>query len=65
MPEKKVPILFKEKKDCCGCGACYSICPVNAIDMKQDEEGFFYPIINKQMCICCHKCVNACLFKKD
>lgn len=21
------PILFKKKEDCCGCAACYSICP--------------------------------------
>ena len=25
--------LFHEKRNCCGCGACCSICPKNAIKM--------------------------------
>lgn len=28
-------------KGCCGCTACKSICPQNAIQMKQNKEGFF------------------------
>lgn len=26
---------------CTGCGACYSVCPFNAISMKKDKKGFF------------------------
>ena len=44
---RKKPVLFKEKRECCGCYACYSICPQKAIEMKKDEEGFFYPEIFK------------------
>ena len=24
-------VLFDDKKDCCGCGACMNVCPKNAI----------------------------------
>ena len=37
---KLVPKLFVYKEDCCGCTACYAICLKNAIQMKEDEEGF-------------------------
>lgn len=48
------------KKECCGCGACYNSCPVDAITMEYDDEGFLYPVINEEKCIHCGKCVKAC-----
>lgn len=48
-----------EKGSCCGCAACYSACPVNAIIMEADEEGFVYPRI-KEHCINCGKCRKVC-----
>lgn len=56
--------LFNKKEECSGCGACYSICPQKAITMKQDEEGFLYPEIDKNKCIKCKKCLSVCAFKK-
>lgn len=53
-------ITIKNKKDCCGCAACYSICPKNCIEMKADEEGFLYPDINKDICINCGLCEKVC-----
>ena len=35
------------KENCYGCFSCFNICPNNAIDIKEDEEGFKYPSINK------------------
>lgn len=32
-------VLFDDKKDCCGCGACMNVCPKNAIRMAEDEVG--------------------------
>ena len=32
---------MQEKRDCCGCTACMSICPNDAITMVADEEGFY------------------------
>ncbi|WP_302518813.1 Coenzyme F420 hydrogenase/dehydrogenase, beta subunit C-terminal domain [Megamonas funiformis] len=53
-------IEIKDKKNCCGCSACYSICPKNCIEMKADREGFLYPKINKDLCINCGLCENVC-----
>lgn len=53
-------ITIKNKKDCCGCSACYSICPKNCIEMKADEEGFLYPNVDKDVCINCGLCEKVC-----
>ena len=53
-------IQINEKKECCGCYACYNICPKNAITMNEDDKGFKYPIIDKQRCINCDLCKNVC-----
>lgn len=55
--------LFNEKKNCCGCGACENICPKKAISMKEDEYGFIYPEINRDLCIECHLCEKVCHFQ--
>lgn len=61
--EKEFPCLFEKKENCCGCTACYAACPVKAISMKVDEEGFLYPVIDKEKCIKCYKCLSVCVFK--
>ena len=48
------------REECCGCTACKNICPVNAIEMSGDKEGFLYPTINKEKCIKCGMCKNVC-----
>ncbi len=53
-------LLSGNKAECFGCEACKQICPTNAIEMKEDEEGFRYPFINKQMCIKCGLCDKTC-----
>lgn len=52
--------ILEHKEDCCGCSACYNSCPVSAIEMKYNQEGFWYPIINDELCIHCNKCRRAC-----
>ena len=49
-----------EKNKCTGCTACYSICPVNAIEMKEDNEGFIYPVIDENKCTKCGICEKTC-----
>lgn len=53
-------IELKKKSDCCGCTGCKAICPVGAISMLQDEEGFFYPVVSREKCIQCGLCELAC-----
>lgn len=54
--------VYREKKQCYGCSACANICPVLAIRMEYDEEGFSYPVIDPQKCIDCKMCVKICPF---
>lgn len=56
-------IEITDKSKCCGCTACSSICPKKAIVMKQDEEGFVYPIIDKIRCVNCGLCDKVCPVK--
>ena len=53
-------IEIKEKKDCCGCHACASVCPRSCIAMLPDEEGFLYPKVDRERCIDCNRCVQVC-----
>ena len=45
---------------CTGCGACYNRCPVDAIRMETDKEGFLYPVIDEAKCIECGLCYKIC-----
>ncbi len=46
--------------ECTGCGACMNACPVDAIKMKPNSEGFLFPSIDHDKCIHCGKCVGSC-----
>jgi len=65
MDKKSIPDLSSTKENCCGCAACYSVCPTGAIVMMPDEKGFLYPRIDEELCIRCQKCISVCAFKKD
>lgn len=45
---------------CTGCTACKSICPVKAISMIRNKEGFLYPIIDMEKCVGCGLCDKVC-----
>ena len=61
---KPIPVLYENKVDCCGCTACYAICPKNAISMQPDEEGFVYPVVDVEKCIRCYMCLKVCPIKE-
>ena len=44
------------KELCCGCGVCGAVCPVNAIRMEADDEGFLYPQLDRITCVDCGLC---------
>ena len=45
--------------NCCGCALCEDVCPKNAITMFQ-EDGFYYPTIDKNLCVDCGLCAKKC-----
>lgn len=57
--------LFSNKNQCCGCSACFAVCPKAAIFMAEDEEGFLYPKINEEKCIGCNLCIKVCPLKEN
>ncbi len=60
---KNLPVLYNRKEDCCGCFACYSICPKRSIKMIYDVEGFYYPVVDVMSCISCLRCEQVCPIK--
>lgn len=55
-------IQVTDKTKCCGCTACYSICPKKCISMRPDFEGFLYPEVDVAGCIACGACERVCPF---
>ncbi len=55
-------IYGKSKAECCGCTACESICPKDAICMTPDALGFLYPQVDVDKCINCGLCSRVCSF---
>lgn len=53
-------IEIKNKKDCCGCHACVSVCAKHCITMQTDSEGFLYPVVDKDSCTDCGLCEKVC-----
>lgn len=48
------------KNLCTGCAACASLCPVSAITMQADEQGFLMPVIDDGVCVSCNLCESIC-----
>lgn len=48
------------EKDCTSCMACYSVCPIRAIRIVTDQDGFYRPQIDTKKCIGCKRCLHVC-----
>ena len=46
--------------DCCGCGCCEMICPLECISMKEEVNGHLFPNLDEKRCISCSKCLSVC-----
>lgn len=53
-------INITNKIECCGCQACGDICSKKAISFKSDEEGIWYPVVDKGLCVDCGLCEKVC-----
>lgn len=51
------------KEKCCACGVCSIVCPKKAITIKENDEGFKYPIVDKKKCVECGLCEKICNYK--
>ncbi|ALB47600.1 Coenzyme F420 hydrogenase/dehydrogenase, beta subunit C-terminal domain [Clostridium beijerinckii] len=45
---------------CTGCKMCGDLCPKKVISFEINDEGFWYPKVNKEGCINCKLCVDKC-----
>lgn len=57
--------LYVREDECCACGACMNICPRDAIEMKENDFGFNYPMINYDKCISCKLCKKVCNYQNS
>lgn len=53
-------IEINKKEECHGCHGCFNICPKKCISMEIDDEGFWYPKVDKSVCIECNLCEKVC-----
>lgn len=53
-------INITNKTECCGCNACGDVCGKQAITFNVDNEGFWYPEVDKEKCVDCHLCEKVC-----
>lgn len=58
-------MLSTKTDECVGCGACENVCPVKAISMQENEEGFLYPVVDADLCVSCNKCNHVCPVQKN
>lgn len=53
-------VNYISEENCCGCGACYQICPKKSIRMEENIRGFLVPVVNQEICINCGACLKVC-----
>ena len=46
--------------ECTGCFGCQNSCPKDAIKLLLNEEGFYFPKIDKKKCDNCGLCIRKC-----
>ncbi len=52
-------LIYLDKLFCSGCGICELVCPLKAINLNRDKNGF-YPVIDRDKCNNCGKCFDSC-----
>lgn len=48
------------KTFCTGCGACVSVCPVDALSLQPDDLGYYRSTVDSDKCVQCGKCTKIC-----
>ncbi|MBE6802070.1 MAG: 4Fe-4S dicluster domain-containing protein [Ruminococcaceae bacterium] len=68
LPEVKVEKDIEQKgvlqrdniRECTGCGVCESVCPLGAIKITENTDGFYTPVIDESKCVNCGVCKKTC-----
>lgn len=47
-------------RHCTSCQMCAAVCPKEAISIGLDDEGFYRPTVNADLCVDCSLCVKVC-----
>ena len=55
--------MIAKEDSCCGCNACYAVCPAKAITPCIDERGFYRVEVVEDRCIHCGYCEKVCPLK--
>ena len=56
--------IAKIGMDCVGCRSCEQSCPLKCITIKENSEGFLYPVIAEDVCVKCGLCLKKCPINK-
>lgn len=57
---KKPAFTIIGEKKCTGCSACAAVCPVDAIIIMENSDGFLVPEVNFDICTLCGVCNQVC-----
>ena len=57
---KNNSVVTLPKSSCTGCKMCGDVCPKHCISFTEDSEGFFYPLVNEELCVDCGVCKKRC-----
>ena len=52
--------ILEVDKKCTGCAACVDTCAFGALELKQDDNGFYSPFLKSEKCVDCGKCIKVC-----
>lgn len=53
-------ILADSRMACTGCGACVASCHKKAVTLSINEEGFYAPVVEDDLCVDCGICQKVC-----